>query len=80
MKPAIEHHQRTNRHHPEFHNNGINDMNLLDLIEMLCDWKAATLRNKNGDIRRSLEINSDRFDMNPAIKRLLRNTIAYMGW
>jgi len=24
-------------------------MNLIDLIEMVCDWKAASLRMKDGD-------------------------------
>jgi len=46
MKPAIEHHYKNNRHHPEHFNNGIDEMNLVDLIELLCDWKAASERNK----------------------------------
>jgi len=41
-KPALDHHYANNRHHPEHWPNGIDDMTLLDLIEMLCDWKAAT--------------------------------------
>ena len=48
FKPAIDHHYANNRHHPEHWPNGINDMTLMDLIEMLADWKAATARNKNG--------------------------------
>src|SRR5436190_8655944 len=38
IKPAIEHHYQNNRHHPEYFGNvGIAGMNLLDLIEMVCD-------------------------------------------
>ena len=33
-------HIKRNSHHPEHHNN-IDDMGLLDIIEMVCDWKAA---------------------------------------
>ncbi|CAN5566670.1 hypothetical protein BH10PLA2_BH10PLA2_25990 [soil metagenome] len=39
VKSAIEHHFKTNRHHPEFHANP-NDMSDVDLIEMVCDWTA----------------------------------------
>ena len=42
MKPALDHHYAHNRHHPEHHKDGIEDMNLLDLVEMICYWKAAS--------------------------------------
>lgn len=37
---CIHTHYERNSHHPEHHAN-IEDMGLLDLIEMVCDWKAA---------------------------------------
>ena len=74
MKPAIEHHQKNNRHHPEFHENGINDMNLIDVLEMFCDWKAASERHNDGDLRRSIEINKHRFkDVN--LSQIFENTV-----
>lgn len=75
LKPALDHHYKSNRHHPEYFENGINDMNLVDLIEMFCDWKAATLRHKNGDINKSIEINSERFKIDPQLKKILQNSI-----
>lgn len=75
MKPALDNHYKCNRHHPEHFENGLADMNLFDVLEMLIDWKAATLRHKDGDIQRSLEINRDRFDMPEPIVNLLANTI-----
>lgn len=75
MRPAIEHHQQNNRHHPEYHKREINGMDLIDLIEMICDWKAATMRHDDGDIRRSLEINKKRFDITPGVYNLLVNTV-----
>jgi Family of unknown function (DUF5662) len=45
MGGALEHHYAMNRHHPEHHEDGIRGMTLTDLIEMLCDWKAASERH-----------------------------------
>lgn len=74
IKPALDHHYANNRHHPEHHKNGIDDMNLLDIVEMLCDWKAASERHNDGNIRKSIEINANRFNMSPQLVRILENT------
>ena len=60
MKPALEHHYGYNSHHPEHYPEGINQMSLLDLLEMLLDWKAASERHDDGSIVRSVEMNQDR--------------------
>ena len=75
VKPAIDHHYANNRHHPEHWPNGVNDMTLIDLIEMLVDWKAATVRNKNGNIRKSVEHNAGRFGMSDQLKGIFENTV-----
>ena len=75
LTPALEHHYATNRHHPEHHRDGVSSMNILDLLEMLCDWMAATARHEDGDIRASIEINQDRFEYSDEFKRLLHNTV-----
>lgn len=41
VRVAIEHHVKTNRHHPEFHADP-NNMTDVDLIEMVCDWTAMS--------------------------------------
>ncbi len=46
LGPALKHHLKVNRHHPEFHEDGINDMNLIDVLEMVCDWMAASKRSQ----------------------------------
>ena len=79
LGPALDHHYKNNSHHPEFYENGINGMDLFDLMEMLMDWKAATERMKDGgDIRRSLEVNRERFKMSDQTYDLLKNTIDKM--
>jgi hypothetical protein len=80
MKPALDHHYANNRHHPEHHAKGVEDMTLVDLVEMLCDWKAATMRHNDGNIRKSIEINSKRFDIAPQLAKILDNTVKEMGW
>lgn len=74
MKPALEHHYAANRHHPEHFANGIEDMNLFDVLEMFIDWLASTKRHADGDIMRSIEINRDRFGMAPQLVRIFQNT------
>lgn len=75
IKPAIDHHYANNRHHPEHHKCGINDMNLLDLVEMFVDWKAASERHDDGNIRKSIEINGDRFGMSPQLIKIFENSV-----
>jgi len=81
MRPAIDHHQQNNRHHPEyFGESEIYGMDLIDLLEMLCDWKAAAMRHNDGNINRSIEINEKRFNMPPFLVKILKNTIKNMEW
>lgn len=80
MKPAIQHHYENNSHHPEHYPNGVADFDLLDLVEMLCDWKAASTRHADGDILASIEHNVGRFNLDPQLASILRNTVQRMGW
>ena len=74
LKPALEHHYATYRHHPEHFENGINDMNLIDLCEMIADWKAASERHNTGNLIKSIEINAKRFNIDAQLKQILLNT------
>lgn len=74
MKPALDHHYKHNRHHPEYFDAGIDGMNLFDIIEMLCDWIASGKRMKNGDINKSIEINQVRFGYTDEFKFMLQRT------
>jgi len=70
IEPALKHHYSRNKHHPEFHSQYV-DMNIMDKIEMVCDWKAATRRHADGDINKSIEINQKRFGYTDEEKKLL---------
>lgn len=80
LGPALEHHYANNSHHPEHYENGIYGMCLLDLIEMLADWKAATERHDDGDLMTSLKINKERFKMDDTMYNLLVNTARKLGY
>lgn len=55
---------------------GICGMTLLDLVEMICDWRAATMRHADGDIRRSIEINQKRFGYSDELRQIFLNTLS----
>lgn len=77
MEVALDHHYKVNKHHPEHHNNGIYDMDLVDLIEMLVDQQAASERHANGSILKSIEINTERFGISDQLVKILLNTLKY---
>lgn len=78
LKPALDEHYAINRHHPEHFIDGINSMNLIDLLEMICDWKAASERHTDGDIFRSIELNQNRFGYSYDLKTILINTAIFL--
>lgn len=75
IKPAIKHHYQANDHHPEHFQNGINDMDLVQIVEMVCDWMAASERSQT-DIFKGLEINQERFGIDSQLMGVISHTIA----
>lgn len=75
LSVALEHHYANNRHHPEHFKDGLDDMNLIDLLEMFCDWKASSERHNDGNIRKSIEHNADRFKMSPQLVKIFENSV-----
>lgn len=80
LKSALAHHYANNSHHPEHYPGGIAEMTLLDLVEMMCDWKAATERHADGSLKRSIEINRERFGMSDQLAAILENSRKEMLW
>lgn len=77
LKVALDHHYANNRHHPEHFPNGINDFNLIDLIELLCDWIASSERQHDGNIRKSIETGARRFNIDSQLTNILENSIDF---
>jgi hypothetical protein len=76
MKVALDHHYANNKHHPEFNTINCFDqgMHLVDVVEMLCDWMAASKRHADGNIAKSIEINEKRFNISDQLSQIFRNT------
>jgi hypothetical protein len=74
MGAALEHHYRVNRHHPEHFANGIHGMNLLDLMELVCDWVAAAGRKGESPVPYIEGAAKERFGYGEEIERLLVKT------
>lgn len=78
LKPALDHHYAVNSHHPEHYPNGVDGMDLLDLVEMVLDWKAASERGATSALR--LAPAFDRFKISPQLQSIIRNTAERAGW
>lgn len=76
VKPAIQHHYAANRHHPEHWANGVNDMDLLDVVEMVCDWIAASQRVPGDTLK--LESLQERFKIEPQLLGIIEHTVTYL--
>jgi hypothetical protein len=81
MGDGLKHHYAHNRHHPEFFGeDGVDGMTLVDVIEMLADWKAATEHHDDGDLAKSREIQQERFGLCDQLVAILSNTAKHFGW
>jgi hypothetical protein len=81
IRPIIDHHYAHNSHHPEFYENGMDGMSLLDVIEMLCDWKAASKRGKQTTtFRDSMMYNKDRWKISDQLFNILDHTCEELGF
>ena len=67
---------RITEHYPD----GIAGMSLLSVVEMLCDWKAASERTAQGSIAASLAHNKERFGISEQLASILANTVRELGW
>jgi hypothetical protein len=75
MGAALAHHYGENRHHPEHFSDGIAGMNLVDLMEMVCDWCAAVERHDDGNIWESITMNAERFGYDGNMIAIFENTV-----
>ena len=74
MAEAIGHHFQYNDHHPEHFDNGINDMNLIQLMQFtaaIMSWSEQ----EQVDIFELLPIIRDKCGMSDQVYQLIQNTI-----
>lgn len=78
LGPMIAHHYANNSHHPEHYSNGVAGMDLLDLVEMFVDWKAASERGAEPAMNMSFAI--EKYRIEPQLASILKNTADRMGF
>lgn len=87
LGPALQHHFEYNDHHPEHFENGVRGMSLMALLEMLCDWRAASERMKQRTddpekvvtFESGLLHNKERFGISDDLYDILVNTARELG-
>lgn len=80
LGPAWEHHLSNNDHHTQYHTNGVWDMDLMMIIEMLSDWKAASDRHEHNDYEDGLLINIEKYGIEDQLASILLRTAKNLGW
>lgn len=77
MSVAIEHHYKENDHHPEHFKDGIVDMDLLQIMEMLADISAVA-KTKGTDVVAFLPDFMREKNIPENFYTILRNTLEHM--
>ncbi len=84
LAPTLEHHYAANDHHPDHYpNDDVSGMSALALIEMVCDWKAASERTKQVEgvsFLDNLGVNQVRFGYSDDVARIILNTARELGF
>lgn len=76
LEVALDHHYKMYRHHPQHFENGVNDMNIIDILEMFCDWNSASKRMKDGSLEQSIEVGRKRFKLdNVNLTKIFENSL-----
>ena len=74
----IIHHRQRNSHHPEHYPDGVNGMDLFDLVEMFFDWKAASERAESSVMH--LDAACDKYKIDGPLRSILHNTAKRLGY
>jgi hypothetical protein len=79
---GLNHHYEVNDHHPEHFKNGIADMNLIQMLEMICDWTAASMLSDTPireGIKKNQNTNNFSDDLFEILARTSENIIYNLG-
>lgn len=77
---AVDHHYKYNRHHTGRWPNGIDDMSLIDIIEMLADWKAAERRSPDKQLIDTLDYAFKKYKIGGQLALIIKNTLKDLKW
>lgn len=75
LRESMTKHHEANDHHPEHFQCGMEDMDLIQLLEMAIDWKSAMIRHGNFDIEENVRVGQTRFGYPDFFAKILVNTL-----
>lgn len=78
LGPMLAHHYANNSHHPEHYPNGVDGMDLFDLVEMFADWKAASERGEASSM--GLKVGARKYAVSDQLLSIMQNTADRLGW
>ena len=78
LEPMLQHHYANNSHHPEHYPEGVDGMDLFDIMEMFFDWKAASERGEESAM--NISTACERFRVAPQLQRIFENTADRLGF
>ena len=77
----FKHHYAENRHHPDHFQNGVYDMNIVDICEYISDIISYYDEMHVDDALKTLEAQKERFGFNEQLYQILKNTLfEYFTW
>jgi hypothetical protein len=77
----FKHHYAENRHHPDHFQNGIYDMNIVDICEYITDIISYYDEMHVDDALKTLETQKERFGFDEQLYQILKNTLfEYFTW
>lgn len=74
-KQVFDLHYAENRHHPEHYFLGVDDMDLIDMIEMVCDWISYKKDITIGEAIEMINTQGERYKLSPQLQNILKNTL-----
>ena len=77
LNKGLKHHYENNRHHPEYHKNGVDDMNLIDILEMVADWKISIEQNGK-NVEEEIQYNFKKYNISEQLQKIILNTYKYI--
>ena len=80
IQSAIKSHYENNDHHPEHFENGMYDMNIIQLTEMICDVFETLRENgvSQSDVHHHIEHMCNNYNIAEPLSSIIKNTIVQL--
>lgn len=73
-REGLKHHFEENSHHPEHFKNGVAGMDIVDLMEMFCDWYSASQRSDTS-FKEGIKSNLEKYEIDGQLASILQNSV-----